>query len=219
MGMKMGTGLLFWVLAAGLFGALLMFCGDMMLYFDREDFVSDGSSLEPIIAIMRKLPAKRVMQGGLIGPQAAFFYCLGFYHFVLITEEAWQNIAAIAFFLCCLGIIAGGAYHSHCAYLGLLGDEDSRKQLDTAISYFRNLSFLTYIREGLGLFLMVLLIAMGRTILSPWMAVLTPGVLFLLRPLARKLPKGLHIVLFGGFTNVIFIVYYIVMLIVCRNSY
>ena len=40
------------------------------------------------------------------------------------------------------------------------------------------------------------------------------GVLFLLKPLARKLPKGLHMVICGGFSNIIFVVYYLVMLVV-----
>ena len=33
-------------------------------------------------------------------------------------------ITPVIFLLSCLGIIAGGAYHSHCAYLGLLGADD-----------------------------------------------------------------------------------------------
>ena len=39
--------------------------------------------------------------------------------------------------------------------------------------------------------------------------------MFLLKPLARKLPKGLHMVISGGFTNIIFVVYYLSMLIIC----
>ena len=63
----------------GLFGAALMFCGDMTLYYDKDDFEQNGS-LDPIIDIMKKLPKKRVMLGGWIGPVAAFLYCIGFYN-------------------------------------------------------------------------------------------------------------------------------------------
>lgn len=113
-------------LIVGLAGAILMFCGDMTLYFDKNDFEQDGT-IEPIIHIMKKLPKKRVMIGGMIGPVAAFLYCIGFYHMVLMTEDSFHTLSFAAFLLCCLGIISGGAYHSHCAYLGLLGEEEQRK--------------------------------------------------------------------------------------------
>ena len=204
-------------LIVGLLGAALMFCGDMTLYYDKNDFEQNGS-LDPIIDIMKKLPRKRVMLGGWIGPVAAFLYCIGFYHIVLITAEAGRTLAFSAFLLSCLGIIAGGVYHSHCAYLGLLGQEEQRKDLEIALSYFQRLPLILYFGEGLGLLLLIFLIATGKTALPAWMAVLSPGVLFLLRPLTRKLPKGLHMILAGGFINTIFLVYYLaaILVICCR---
>ena len=121
-------------LAIGLLGAILMFCGDMTLYYDKNDF-EQNESLQPIIDIMKKLPKTRVMIGGWIGPVAAFLYCIGFYHIVLIAEEASRTPAFAAFLLACLGIIAGGAYHSHCAYLGLLGQDEQEEDLKTVMSY------------------------------------------------------------------------------------
>ena len=190
-------------LVIGLLGALLMFCGDMTLYFDKNDYEQNGT-LQPIIDIMKKLPKIRVMIGGWIGPIAAFLYCIGFYHIV----------AFIAFLLACLGIIAGGAYHSHCAYLGLLGQDEQKEDLKIVMSYFQKLPIILYGGEGLGLLILLFLVVTGKTILPAWMTVLTPGVLFLLKPLARKLPKGLHMFICGGFSNLIFVVYYLVMLVV-----
>lgn len=201
-------------LIVGLLGALLMFCGDMTLYYDKNDFEQDGS-LDPIIDIMKKLPQKRVMLGGWIGPIAAFLYCIGFYHIVLITDASFRTLSMAAFLLCCLGIIAGGAYHSHCAYLGLLGADEQRKDLDIVLGYFQKLPLILYIGEGLGLILLLFLIVTGETVFPAWMVVLSPGVLFLLRRPARKLPKGLHMIISGGFTNIIFIVYYIAAIIAC----
>ena len=43
------------ILIVGLAGALLMFCGDMTLYFSKNDFEQNGT-LEPIIDIMKRLP-------------------------------------------------------------------------------------------------------------------------------------------------------------------
>ena len=166
------------VIAVGLIGALLMFCGDMTLYFDKDDYVQDGT-INPIIDIMKKLPPKRVMLGGLIGPVAAFLYCIGFYHIVLITDEAFHNAAFAAFLLSCFGIIAGGAYHSHCAYLGLLGADEHRDGLDIAMKYFQKLALILYAGEGLGLLILIVLIALGKTVFPQWMALISPGVLFL----------------------------------------
>ena len=100
------------ILVIGLIGAVLMFCGDMILYFDKRDYEQTGT-FEPIIGIMKALPKKRVMLGGFIGPVAAFLYCIGFYHIVLITDESVYVLSFTAFLLNCFGIIAGGAYHSH----------------------------------------------------------------------------------------------------------
>ena len=199
-------------LIVGLAGALLMFCGDMTLYFDKNDYVHDGT-INPIIDIMKKLSPKRVMMGGLIGPVAAFLYCIGFYHIVLITDESMHIAAFAAFLLSCLGIISGGAYHSHCAYFGLLGADDKRDDLEIVMKYFQKLALILYSGEGLGLLILIVLIASGKTIFPQWMALLSPGVLFMLKPLSRKLPKGLHMVVCGGFTNIIFVVYYAVAIV------
>ena len=200
-------------LIVGLIGAILMFAGDMTLYYDPNDYDNNGS-LEPVINIMKKLPKKRVMIGGIIGPVAAFLHCIGFYHIVLMADESVHIPAIISFLLCCMGIISGGAYHSHCAYLGLLGEDEQRKDLDIVMDYLKRIGFILYGGEGAGLLIFTILILMGRTMLSAWMAVLSPVILFLLKPLARKLPKGLHMVICGGFSNVIFVVYYVAALIV-----
>ncbi len=118
------------------------------------------------------------------------------------------------FLLSCLGIIAGGAYHSHCAYPGLLGQDEHKEELDIVLSYFQKLPLILFAGEGIGLLLLLFLIVTGNTVYPIWMAVLSPGILFLLRPLTRKLPKGLHMILSGGFTNIIFIVYYLIAIIV-----
>ena len=199
-------------LIVGLVGAILMFAGDMTLYYDPNDYDNSGS-LEPVINIMKKLPKNRVMIGGMIGPVAAFLYCIGFCHIVLMADESVHIAAIISFLLCCMGIISGGAYHSHCAYLGLLGEDEQRKDLNIVLDYLQRIGFVLYGGEGAGLIILTVLILMGKTMLPVWMAVLSPVILFLLKPLARKLPKGLHMVICGGFTNVIFVVYYIATLI------
>jgi hypothetical protein len=197
----------------GLAGALLMFAGDMLLYYTPEDFACDPKSsaeekINAIIDVMKGLPARRVMAGGMIGPSAAFLYCVGFYHIVLMTCEQAHTLAMAAFLLSCFGIITGGAYHSHCAYLGLLGDDRNRDALNAAMKYFKKLPLILYGGEGLGFLLLIFLIVTGRTVLPWWMFLLSPGMLFLLKPFVARLPKGIRVIISGGWTNLISVIYF-----------
>ncbi len=186
----------------GLIGALLMFAGDMLLYYTPKDFSfgpksSTEERINATIDVMKGLPARRVMVGGMIGPVAAFLYCVGFYHIILITNEQAHTLAMAAFLLSCFGIITGGAYHSHCAYLGLLGDDNDRAALNTVMKYFQKLSLILYAGEGIGFLLLVFLIVSGKTVLPGWMFLVSPGILFLLKPVVGRLPKGIRIIVSG----------------------
>jgi hypothetical protein len=46
------------------------------------------------------------------------------------------------------------------------------------------------------------------------MFLLSPGVLFLLKPVVGRLPKGIRIIISGGWTNLISVIYYTAVLIV-----
>ena len=141
-------------------------------------------------------------------------FCIAWvYHIVLIANEPSRTLAFAAFLLSCFGIITGGAYHSHCAYLGLLGDEKNRKALNTVMKYFQKLPLILYIGEGIGFLLLIFLIVTGRTVLPRWMFLLSPGILFLLKPVVGRLPKGVRIIVLGGWTNLISVIYYAAVLI------
>ena len=202
----------------GLAGALLMFAGDMLLYFTPEDFACDPKSsaeekINAIIDVMKGLPTRRVMAGGMIGPIAAFLYCIGFYHIVLMTNEQTYTLAMAAFLLSCFGIIIGGAYHSHCAYLGLLGDDGGRNALNAAMKYFQKMPLILYAGEGIGFLLLIFLIVTGKTVLPRWIFLLSPGMLFLLKPAVSRLPKGARVIISGGWMNLISVIYYSAVLI------
>ena len=202
----------------GLAGALLMFAGDMLLYYTPEDFACGPKSsaeerINAIIDVMKELPAGRAMAGGMIGPIAAFLYCIGFYHIVLMTNEQTYTLAMAAFLLSCFGIIIGGAYHSHCAYLGLLGDDGSRNALNAAMKYFQKMPLILYAGEGIGFLLLIFLIVTGKTVLPRWIFLLSPGMLFLLKPAVSRLPKGARVIISGGWMNLISVIYYSAVLI------
>lgn len=200
-------------LIIGLIGALLMFMGDMVLYYSKDDYVSDGT-LNPIIEIMKEESRGRLYAGGIIGPLAAFVYCIGYYHLVLVMNEQYQTMGWICFFINCLGIICGGAYHSHCAYLGLITRHDAKVALEEIHKYLNVQKVVAFGLQGIGFLLLAIYIVLQWTIFPWWVAMFSPGILFLLFPFTRKLQKGLHMIIGGGWTNLISVIYYGVALIV-----
>ena len=207
-----------YILMIGLLGAVLMFCGDMLLYYSPKDFTykasdSQKEKMKAIIDVMKKEPAWRVILGGMIGPIAAFLYCVGFYHIVLITNDTYKVVAIGAFLFSCFGIIVGGAYHSHWPYLGLLGDEKYSEALEMIMQYFQKLTVILYVAEAIGFVLLLGLIITGNTVLPVWLFIFSPGILFLLVPVVNRLPKGLRVIVAGGWTNLISVIYYIAVII------
>ena len=201
------------ILFVGLFGAVLMFMGDMILYYNKEDYATDGT-LNPIIDIMKKESRKRLYMGGIVGLFSAFLYCVGYYHLVLIVNEEYQILGWLCFCINCLGIICGGAYHSQCAYLGLIGRHDNKEILDEVHKYLNVQKTVAFGLQGIGFLMLALLIIVKWTVFPRWMFLVSPGILFLLFPLTRKLPKGFHMIISGGWTNLISVIYYGVALMV-----
>lgn len=207
----MNTILIF--LIVGLIGACLMFAGDMTLYYSKDDYVSDGT-LQPVIDIMKHESKARLYAGAILGPIAAFFYCVGYYHIVLIMER-FQTLGWISFFVNCFGIIMGGAFHSHWVYFGRIGRLSDKEAIEEVLAFTKLFNKISYAVIGLGFAMLLVFIAFGITIFPRWIAVFTPGVLFLLTPVVGKLPKGrLHMIVCGGWSNLISVIYYIAALIV-----
>lgn len=198
-------------LLTGLVGALLMFAGDMTLYYSKEDFVSDGT-MEPIINIMKKIGKARLYIGSVLGPTAAFAYCIGYYHIVLMTTA--EPFGMICFLINSLGIILGGAYHSHFVYLGRIGRLENKEAFGEVADFMKMMNKMYFVIIGLGFLMLTLLIALGFTVFPRWLAFFTPGILYLLLPVMKKLPKGLHMVIYGGWSNLISVIYYVAAIII-----
>ncbi|QEK06866.1 DUF6796 family protein [Treponema phagedenis] len=193
--------------AAGLFGSLLMFCGDMLLYFTKDDFKIDGT-IKPVIEIMKNISEKRLRIGGLLGPIAAFFYCVGCFNIWLTAAEEYKIIGFVISLLACFGIILGGAYHSHFTYFGLIGRCDDKRGLDYVE---KNISFLAKIALSImGIFLLSLavLIVFGKTLYPRWFVVFTPLATYFLQSIWEKLPQPYRIILRGGWGNLVFVIYF-----------
>ena len=196
----------------GLLASFLMFLGDMILYYDSNDY--DGKdTINNIIGIMKNVSIKRLYIGGLLGPICAFIYCIGFYHIVLGIQEKFFNVAWFVFLLNVLGMILGGTYHIQCAYLGLLSRYENKEAFDEFLRFLKFQAKIVFTTMALANILMALIILFGLTIFPRWQALFTPIFLLIFTPIADRLPKGLHMIIRGGWFNLIYFIYYLSLLL------
>ena len=200
----------------GLLGSFLMFLGDMILYYDPNDY--DGKdTINNIIGIMKNVSIKRLYIGGLLGPICAFIYCIGFYHIVLGIDEKFLNFGWFVFLLNVLGMILGGTYHIQCAYLGLLSRYENKEAFDEFLRFLKFQAKIVFTTMALANILTALVILFGLTIFPRWQALFTPIFLLIFTPIADRLPKGLHMIIRGGWFNLIYFIYYLSLLINYTN--
>ena len=196
----------------GLLGSFLMFLGDMTLYYDPNDY--DGKdTINNIIGIMKNVSIKRLYIGGLLGPICAFIYCIGFFHIVLGIQEKYLTIGWFVFLINVFGMILGGAYHIQCAYLGLLSRYENKGAFDEFLKFLKFQAKIVFGIMAIANIAIALIILFGLTVFPRWQALFTPIFLIILTPIAERLPKGLHMIIRGGWLNIIFFIYYLSLLI------
>ncbi len=200
----------------GLLGSFLMFLGDMTLYYDPNDY--DGKdTINSIIGIMKSVSIKRLYIGGILGPICAFIYCIGFFHIVLSIQEEYLNLAWFVFLINIFGMILGGTYHIQCAYLGLLSRHENKGAFDEFLKFLKLQAKIVFSIMALANIGLTLVILFGYTVFPRWQVLFTPIFLLLFTPLTERLPKGLHMIIRGGWFNIIYFIYYLTLLIHCTN--
>ena len=200
----------------GLLGSFLMFLGDMTLYYDPNDY--DGKdTINNIIGIMKNVSIKRLYIGGLLGPICAFIYCIGFFHIVLGIQEKYLTIGWFVFLINVFGMILGGAYHIQCAYLGLLSRYENKGAFDEFLKFLKFQAKIVFGIMAIANIALALIILFGFTVFPRWQALFTPMFLLIVTPLADRLPKGVHMIIRGGWFNLIYFIYYLSLLIKYTN--
>ena len=200
----------------GLFGSFLMFLGDMTLYYDPNDY-DDRDTINSIIGIMKNVSTKRLYLGGLLGPISAFIYCIGFYHIVLSCQENYLSLACFVFLINIFGIILGGTYHIQCAYLGLLSRYENKGAFDEFLKFLKLQAKIVFGIMAIANIGIAVVILFGFTVFPRWQVLFTPMFLLILTPLTGRLPKGLHMIIRGGWFNIIYFIYYLILLINYTN--
>lgn len=194
----------------------MMFLGDMILYYDSDDYDSKDT-INHIIGIMKNVSVKRLYIGGLLGPVCAFIYCIGFYHIVLATQEKYLSIAWFVFLINCFGMILGGAYHIQCAYFGLLSRHENKGAFDEFLKFLKLQAKIVFGILALANIALAWIILFGFTVFPRWQAFFTPIFLIILTPIVGRLPKGFHMIIRGGWLNIIYFIYYLSLLMHCTT--
>ena len=189
-----------------------MFLGDMTLYYDPNDY--DGKdTINNIAGIMKNVSIKRLYLGGILGPICAFIYSIGFYHIVLSIDEKYLNLGWFIFLINVLGMILGGAYHIQCAYLGLLSRYEDKGAFDEFLKFLKFQAKIVFGIMAIANIGIALVILFGLTGFPRWQALFTPIFLVIFTPLVDRLPKGIHMIIRGGWLNLIYFIYYLSLLI------
>ena len=199
------------LLALGLLGSLLMFAGDMLLYFTPGAYDMDGT-LRPYMRIMRDVPAGRVRLGGVLGPVSAFFYVLGFAGLVLVARGDLSWLVWLAAALLALALICGGAYHAQYVYLSVIAKAGREELYDEVADNIMFVMRFATVPMYLGFVVLGVAIALGQTVYPARFVVLTPLVTSFLGLAWMRVPQPARCVLFGGWSNLVFTIMFAAML-------
>ena len=206
---------------AGVGGALLFFCGDMLFY---GHFGPGAKFHEGMIEVLHSESSTRLFIGGLVGPIAACFCLIGCWHVLENIMSRNPRIGCIAFLALAATMVIGSAVHALWVPRGL-----AIKYSDTittvAPELVNNLknywSFAYQIAEVpayAAAILLLILVLLGRTRYPRWTALANFGVLSLLAPLAEQIPSPIGAVLLGGFTNLSIALFFLVSAISTWNA-
>ena len=200
----------------GMIGSILMYVGDMFLYFFKEE-IKGTYATKQIIQTMTQASYKRIMIGSLLAIPACIFNCIGILHLNQIAISSTH--ARNAMLLLLVSFISGAIYHSQFMYFGILNRFNHTRDLDVAYKTYmyllKNLVFGMYAASFLYLALMI---GLKQTILPWWYVFFTPLLVFLWIPLLKKLKQPLYMLLVGGWGNLPIVIYYIAVLVFLMKS-
>ncbi len=202
--------------AAGIFGALLFFAGDMLFYAH----LGPGTGFhEGMLATVRDASLARLFAGGLVGPAAAYLCIIGFWHVYLNVRPSAARIGQAMFAAFFALMVFGSAIHTLWTAKGLAikycyGNDDAGcHALMLAINSYWNLAYNIGAVPGyVGALLLIALVLLGKTWYPKWTVLANPAALMLLSPLADRAPAPFGAILAGGFTNLTIAIFFLVSL-------
>jgi len=200
--------------AAGIFGALLFFTGDMLFY----GHLGPGTGFhEGMLATVSSASLARLFAGGLVGPVAACLCIIGFWHVYVNVRPSAARIGQIMFAAFFVLMVFGSAIHTLWTAKGLAlkycyGDDDvgCRSLLQATSSYWDLAYNIGAVPGYAAALLLIALVLLGKTWYPKWTVLANPAALMLLSPLANRAPAPFGAILAGGFTNLTIAIFFLV---------
>ena len=97
--------------------------------------------------------------------------------------------------------------------IGLLSKYENKGAFEESLKFLKLQAIIVFVIAALANIALTLLILFGYTIFPKWQILFTPIIFLILTPLAERLPKGLRMIICGGWFNLIYVIYYLSLLI------
>ena len=206
---------------AGLLGALLFFCGDMLFY----GHVGPGAGFhEGMQHVVREASLTRLFIGGLLGPIAACFCTIGFWHVRQNITARSPLLGRLTFYCFTAMMVAGSAVHALWVPRGLASKYEvalntCAPDLFAALRGYWEVAYnLAAVPAYIGAVLLLFVVLFRRSIYPRWTALANFGLLSLLAPVAARTPAPIGAILVGGFTNLSIAVFFLVSVLSTWNA-
>ncbi|AAQ66511.1 hypothetical protein PG_1465 [Porphyromonas gingivalis W83] len=200
----------------GVAGSLLMYTGDMLLYFTTQPIPDREKDL---LLSMGTVPLERLIAGGIIGPLAAVLYIIGFYHLFLRVKKARRKTACWMLASLSVSIIVGGAYHAFFPAFGIVSSQGHPEIIDHFLSYAGWLGGFSFFLMGIGWLLFSVLVLQKQTSFPRWIVFATPLITIWLNFLWKTLPQPFLLLIAGGWNNLVYTLIFAVSLITLKKQY
>jgi hypothetical protein len=198
---------------AGVAGALLFFCGDMLFY---GHWGPGATFHEGMLKVLNEASLLRLFVGGLVGPVAACLCLVGCWHVRRNLIRGSPLFGQIAFLSLAATMIIGSAVHALWVPRGLgIKYSDAlatvTPELITALKDYWYFAYqMAEVPAYLSAILLLILVALGKSRYPRWTMLANFGVVSLLAPLAERVPSPFGAILVGGFTNLSIALFFLV---------
>ena len=172
---------------AGLAGALLFFCGDMLFY---GHFGAGATFHEGMQRVVREAPLARLFTGGLLGPPAACLCIIGFWHVGQNITPRSPLLGRSVFYTLAAMMVVGSAVHTLWVPRGLASRYEFQltahaPDLFGALRRYWELAYnLAAVPAYIGAILLLLVVLLGKSVYPRWTVLANFGLLSLLESLA-----------------------------------
>ena len=192
---------------SGILGSVLMFSGDMLLYYEPVSGFDYNNT-----ARMGTMPIERLIAGGLIGPVGSIFSIISGYLFYLIFRSVNKFLAKSLFVCFAILFVFAASYHAMFPNLGFIGrlpESLQSQQLLFIRTYLKSIYALIFICGTFWTLILFYLVDFKKSLYPVWMLLFTPTLLILLSSLVKNyIPYPFGAIIYGGWINLCFILFF-----------